>query len=55
MSRIYTVTDVPESELEEQMNILRQDGALEVSSEKQNNNLYTIKAVYPNDFVKERP
>lgn len=54
MSRIYTITDVPESELEEQMSILRQDGALEVSSEKQTNNLYTIKAVYPNNFIDDR-
>ncbi len=47
MSRTYKITDVPESELEEQINILKEDGASEVTSEKQDNDLFTITAIYP--------
>lgn len=47
MARIYEIKDVPESELESQMNILRQDGATEVTSERQEDGKYKIIAKYP--------
>jgi len=48
MSETYEIRDVPESDLETQMNILRQDGAESVSSTKQENGMFTITAVYSN-------
>jgi len=47
MPRTYEIKDVPESEVEEQVNILKQDGATEVTSQQQENGMYTIIAVYP--------
>ena len=47
MSRVYEISDVPEAELTEQENILRQDGAIEVRHEKQENGLFRIIATYP--------
>jgi len=48
VSRRYEIKDVPERELESQMQILKQDGATEVTSKIQENGKYTIIAVYPN-------
>lgn len=47
MPRVYVINDVPESDLTEQENILRQDGATDVHHEKQENGLFKIIATYP--------
>lgn len=47
MSRRYEIKNVPENELEAQIKILKQDGAIEVTSKRQSNGKYTIIAVYP--------
>ena len=47
MSKVYEISDLPEADLAEQENILRQDGATEVHHEKQDNGLFKIIATYP--------
>lgn len=47
MATKYEIKDVPESELESQLQMLKQDGATEVTAKRQDNGKYTIIAVYP--------
>jgi hypothetical protein len=47
MARKYEIKDVPEIELDAQIQILKEDGVTDVSYEKQTNGLYTIVATYP--------
>jgi hypothetical protein len=47
MARTYEIKDVPESNLKAEMELLKQDGATEVTSKKQDNGMYTITAIYP--------